>query len=131
VKESNTSITYFFPRSEDPMTLKADVILRSIAKQFLRVDDISEEIESLLSDLKDPLSEIWETLELLTIEIDASDSCYVLIDALDEYEKTERHILLKTLSSLTLSSESRTKLFITGRDSIIDEVKKCFADIEH
>lgn len=53
---------------------------------------------------------------------------YIVIDALDEFEKEERNILLRSLSSIISVPASKAKLFLVGRSSVLADIRKCFPD---
>lgn len=51
---------------------------------------------------------------------------YIVIDALDEFEKEERNVLLRSLSSLTSIPNSKAKLFLVGRSSVSTDLREWF-----
>lgn len=120
-RKDGVFITYFFPRFDECISLKAETILRSVIRQTLDADNLPKEIESYLKE--NSLSEVENLQILLRKRIAGLKTFYIIIDALDECEKCERDILLDTLSSL-IASGSNIKLFLASRESISEEIKR-------
>jgi len=115
-------VTYFFPRLEDSTTFAADVVLKSIAQQLLRSKKFDNTVVPLLEKLQDPLfANVAEIRALLETIIDKDKDCYMVIDALDEFDKRERDILFAALSSTM--KFGRLKLFLTERASVAEVAK--------
>jgi hypothetical protein len=130
-RDNVISITFFFPRFDDTISLEAETILRSIIRQSLNSNDLPSEIESRLEKIeKHPLSSLEAINDLLEGILALSKACYIIIDALDEFDKSERDILLKTLSSLSTAG-GNVKLFLAGRDSLSEEIKRRFQPVYH
>jgi len=53
---------------------------------------------------------------------------YIVIDSLDEFENDERNTLLRVLSSVISCPDSRTKLFLVGRGSMLADIRNWFPD---
>ncbi|KAH6725013.1 ankyrin repeat protein [Leptodontidium sp. MPI-SDFR-AT-0119] len=51
---------------------------------------------------------------------------YIVIDALDEFEKEERNVLLRSLSSIISIPNSKAKLFLVGRSSVSTDIRRWF-----
>ncbi|RYP92659.1 hypothetical protein DL770_001172 [Monosporascus sp. CRB-9-2] len=91
-------VTFFFVRYDDPPSLKAETILRSIVRQSLDPVKLSEEMVAALSELDRKLCPSVEDLvTLLRRRIALSNSFRVIIDGLDECEVPERRTLLEKL----------------------------------
>ena len=101
-------------------------VLRSIIRQFFNPDDVTGEIEKQLNRLKASSyateTDIIETL--LQHCIRRFSMLYIILDALDEFEKEERKVLLRSLSSLTSLPNSKVKLFLVGRSSVSEDMKR-------
>lgn len=81
------------------------------------------------NELKDLLKSSYvdaEDLELLFIELaPASGIMTIIIDGLDECEKTERLVVLKVLGRLS-SSGSLVKVFFSSRDHMMKDIASIF-----
>jgi hypothetical protein len=117
-----------FPRFDDSVSLSAATVLRSIIRQSLKFDDVSEEVERQLSKFEASYADI-ETIEaLLRHCISRFSLLYIVIDALDEFEKEERDVLLRSLSSIISLPDSKARLFLVGRSSVSMDIRKWFPD---
>lgn len=123
---ANVSVAFFFVRFDDWQSLKAEYILRSIIRQELIKVGLSQETEALLQNIQPRLtSGCQELLELLRKIVIRLKTFYIIVDGVDECEKSDRNDLLHTLSLLATVG-SNTRLFLTGRDSVSREVKRAF-----
>jgi hypothetical protein len=52
----------------------------------------------------------------------------MFIDALDEFETEQRNILLQSLSSIMSLPNSKAKLFLVGRSSVLMDIRRRFPD---
>ncbi|KAI9732361.1 MAG: hypothetical protein M1834_001568 [Cirrosporium novae-zelandiae] len=128
-------IVYFFPRFDEDASLQAETILRSIIRQSLEnLDDATfpNDLESCLINItKSPITGIKDLQTLLQKRIAISRTFYIIIDALDECEKSEREIIFSILSSVIASPQSNAKVFLAGRESIDKEIKRWFTSRQH
>jgi hypothetical protein len=119
-------ITFFFPRFDDSTSLNAATVLRSIIRQCLKPDDVTGEIERQLSRFKNSDIDI-DTIEILLQHcVSGFSKLYIIIDALDEFEKEQRTILLQSLSSIMSLPDSKAKLFLVGRSSVLIDIRRRF-----
>lgn len=51
---------------------------------------------------------------------------YIVIDSLDEFEKAERNVLLRSLSSIISLPDTKARLFLVGRRSVLTDIRKWF-----
>jgi hypothetical protein len=51
---------------------------------------------------------------------------YIVIDALDEFEKEQRNALLRSLLSIISLPDSKAKLFLVGRSSVSMDIRRWF-----
>lgn len=108
------------------------MILRSLIRQFLDATNLPSDIESSLKDLsQNPLSDTEELRSLLQKKIALARAYYIVIDALDECERSEREIVFDVLQSVIAPNVSKVKLFLASRDSINGEIKKWFPHLHH
>lgn len=92
--------------------------------------NLSEETVVRLEDLdRNPSTGINELAALLRQRLIQLKKFYIFIDALDELEPRERHYLVDLLAHLGLSTPS-LKVFLAGRESLREELKKKLPGIE-
>ncbi|KAF4810565.1 Ankyrin repeat and KH domain-containing protein 1 [Colletotrichum siamense] len=128
-RRARENVTFFFPHFADQTPLSAETTLRSIIRQSLDPVRLSSDWEARLIELdRKPSSELGELASLLQWAIDQSDTFYVFIDALDEFEPAERRALLDSLVSV--ASGSRLRVFISSRESLSGELKDRIPTIE-
>ncbi|KAH7024882.1 ankyrin repeat-containing domain protein [Microdochium trichocladiopsis] len=117
-------ISFFFAEYDDAASLNPDVILRSILRQMLQGTKISQAMgRSIQSMISSPTSSDLSDLlrELTQVPLKS----YIVIDGVDQCEAKDRKELLKTLSTVAIPG-SNTRLFLSGRNSLQDELHKYF-----
>ncbi|KAE8454213.1 hypothetical protein EG329_005138 [Mollisiaceae sp. DMI_Dod_QoI] len=119
-------ITFVFPRFDDSTSLDAAAVLKSIIRQTLEPDNVTEEIEGQLSILKNSDADMDTIETLLQYCISRLSKLYIVIDALDEFEKEQRDILLRSLSPVISLPNSKAKLFLVGRSSVLMDIRRLF-----
>jgi hypothetical protein len=118
--------TFVFPRFDDSISLSAATVLRSIIRQSLKPDDVTGEVERQLSRFETSYADMDTIETLLQHCISRFSTLYIVIDALDEFAKEERNVLLRSLSSIISVPDSKAKLFLVGRSSVSTDVRKWF-----
>jgi hypothetical protein len=118
--------TFVLSRFDDSASLSASSVLRSIIRQCLSPDDVTEEIERQLSKLKTYDPDMETTKILFQHCTSRFATLYIVIDSLDEFEREERNDLLRILLSIISRPDSRTKLFLVGRGSILSDIQSYF-----
>ena len=101
-------------------------MLRSITRQCLKPDDVTGEVEGQLSRFKDSDVDMDTIETLLQHCIGRFSKLYIVIDALDEFEKGQRNVLLRSLSSIISLPDSKAKLFLVGRSSVSMDIRRWF-----
>lgn len=103
-------------------------ILGSFLHQFLTTipEPIPDKVIQKLDDIQKGgrKVEVKDTLALLKIRLCQLKKAFICIDAVDELEPKVRQQLLKALKELV--TDTKTCLFLTGRDHIESEVQKHF-----
>ncbi|KAI0439897.1 hypothetical protein F4803DRAFT_529395 [Xylaria telfairii] len=125
---SDCLVSCFFINSSDQESLKAETIMKSILRQRLPpATQLSDQTEERLRGLRNDinLNDIVTFLRDITCN---STPSYIIIDGLDECEKRDRVRLFRALASL-ISKAANTKLFLTGRESLTEEVQAHFPTI--
>ncbi|KAK4172309.1 hypothetical protein QBC36DRAFT_294484 [Triangularia setosa] len=130
-KCSDDRVAFFFLQYDNPDSLRAETIIRSIIRQSIDGITLSEDVERQLRELNRKLFvPPGDWVGLLRQRIQLSRTFYVFIDGLDECDATERRALLDALSSLA-TTVSGLRIFIAGRDSVYMDLKGRFPRIEH
>ncbi|KAK4118223.1 hypothetical protein N657DRAFT_405117 [Parathielavia appendiculata] len=130
--KSGTSevVTFFFPQYNDPQSLCAETVIRSIIRQSLDPVTLSEEMEASLVEMdQKPSTGVGELTVLLRQKLAHSEKFFIFIDALDDFEPRERRALLDLLASLG-SSETGLRVFLAGRESLRGELEDKLPGIE-
>ena len=105
-------------------------MLGAILKQVVSgLEHIPKEIEAAFQKSKGKIDgrelESGEICELLVSSLRNLHRSYICIDALDEFPREHRPKLLKALVQIIRESPS-TRLFLTGRPHLRDEIKRHF-----
>ena len=109
------------------MSFSAATVLKSIIRQSLSPDDITGEIERQLSRLETSYNTETDIIKtLFQYCIRQFPIFYIILDALDEFEKKERNVLFRNFSSLTSLPNSKAKIFLVGRNSVTEDMRKWF-----
>lgn len=70
-----------------------------------------------------------ELQDLLRKRIAAFKTSYIIVDALDECEKSECKVILDVFQSIIISNISRVKILLTGRDTLGELIKTRFKSL--
>ena len=106
-------------------------MLGAILKQVISgLEHIPKELETAFQKSKKQIDgrelESGEICELLVSSLRTLQRSYICIDALDEFPRQRRPELFRSLVQIIRESP-RTRLFMTGRPYIRDEIKRYFA----
>ena len=107
-------------------------MLGAILKQVVSgLEHIPKEIEAAFRKSKGKIDgrelESGEIYKLLVSSLRTLQRCYICIDALDEFPREDRPEILRSLVQIIQESPS-TRLFLTSRPHIRDEIKRYFAE---
>lgn len=122
-------ISFFFIQADDSESLNASNILKSLVRQRLDETNISREMVNALQKIASSAAQT-DVVELLRNLMPSPQRSFILIDGLDECSKGDRKELFKTLSTL-VSSRTNIRLYLSGRASLQDEIKKFFPALLH
>jgi len=107
-------------------------LLGAILKQLITRGGISEHMreafqkaKKLFSGCSPPLIDVVENLKRT---ITSSKQVFICLDALDESPLKHRRKLLESLSEIVRMSPN-TRLFLTGRPHIYEEIVRCFSEV--
>ena len=107
-------------------------MLGAILKQLVRGEGISEHIWEAFQKAKKGFGgrglRLPDLVGLLGKTISELDLVFICIDALDESAPKHRRELLKSLREIVEMSPN-TRIFLTGRPHINDEITKCFGEV--
>ncbi|KAJ3537024.1 hypothetical protein NM208_g6478 [Fusarium decemcellulare] len=130
-KDSKNPMVFFYPRFDDMDSLKSETILRSLARQAIESAAVVDDTLPFLNTLASSYGfSIPNFTQLMTMAAQKIDTLHIIIDGLDECEKSERNQLLGALSSLT-NLDSRFQLFLASRDTLSTEIQKAFHSLNH
>ncbi|KAF2725462.1 hypothetical protein K431DRAFT_215605 [Polychaeton citri CBS 116435] len=124
---NTTGKTYFFCRYNDEQSLSATTILRSLIRQCLNAASlIKDTVDCLTLVLAQPLIEGKDLQKLLELSTSTFSAHYIVIDGIDDCAKSERRVLLETLSVAVRSSKVPIKLLISSRMEATNEINQLF-----
>ena len=109
-------IAYLFCEFDNDASTNATTILRSIARQLLHGETMTDAIKDELIDLLRPgqLS-IQSLAKLLHYAAAQPGVQFILIDALDECTDEDRKAVLKILGDLITNAKCNVKIAVSGR----------------
>ena len=96
-----TRVAYFFARHDTPESLEARTIIGSLAWQFLHMNpnlDLTGTARPL--DMRRSTLDVEEILDLLQLTLPADFTAYVVLDGIDDCDRTEREQLIHHLHKL-------------------------------
>ncbi len=122
----NDHIAFFFCQFDVADSLLTRTIIGTLIRQCLSADTLPQTVEAKMLDLFKSGSPDAEELEELFLDVvGASKTVKIVIDGLDECSRPARMVVLKFLSHL-VSSQSMTKVFLSSRDSMIEDIAILF-----
>jgi hypothetical protein len=127
-RQTTQRVLFTFATPAQRASLKAETILRCLARQLLQVETLSNEMESQLCASKNAFWSLRSLTELLKEAIKDLSCVYVVLDGLDEMDLVERRGLLKYLTPL-LDPNATTKpfnLLLSSRSILQDELTHLF-----
>ncbi|KAG4268206.1 hypothetical protein FPRO04_12598 [Fusarium proliferatum] len=128
---AQSHVTFFFSRFDDSESMRAETVLRAIARQLITIQDVSgdakQALETIQKAQEDILSKVSRLLTLLLSR--KGPQSWVILDGIDECQKEERQIVIKVLTSL-LDDGANAKLFTTSRDHATSTFKEDYVNIE-
>lgn len=124
-------MSFFFCQYDDISSLDAQIILRTLIRQCLSEDNMSNAIEIKLAGLLEGIFSNVNDLEPLLEDIAAmAGTIMFVVDGFDECQKPERTIVLKTLQRLMSSAPSTIKVFLSTREDMKGEVDRVFPNCQ-
>ncbi|OHF00701.1 hypothetical protein CORC01_04018 [Colletotrichum orchidophilum] len=111
-------VMFHFVRFDEPKSMDAETILRSLIRQNLQPESMTEEITNSLANAAKSLYSPESLRTLLERKLISQQETCVVIDALDECQHShQRKILQALLSAISLPSIN-LKLFISSRGNL-------------
>ncbi|KAI0803901.1 hypothetical protein GGR55DRAFT_691487 [Xylaria sp. FL0064] len=124
-------VSFFFIRSDDRASLKADTVLKSILRQRLPsaaelTDDMENRIQAITSagDMDGAVALLGDITSSRMRSSQTMRSS-IVVDGMDECDKSERTAMLRSLASLS-SRCTGVKLFLASRESLSREIHGYF-----
>ncbi|CVL12481.1 uncharacterized protein FPRN_15077 [Fusarium proliferatum] len=124
-------VTFFFSRFDDSESMRAETILRALARQLITVQDVSGHTKQALETIKSAPGDILLDLSRLLTRLLSrkGPTSWVILDGIDECQREERQILTKVLTSM-LDDGVNARLFITSRDHATSTFKEDYVILE-
>lgn len=102
-------------------------IISSLIRQCLDAETLPQSLESRLVDLlKFPGPELNQMGKLLMDVLGFNKASFIIVDAIDECNKSERGIILRLLQDIMASCSSVVKLFLAVQQGMVQEVGNIF-----
>lgn len=125
-------VSFFFCRYDEEYSLKSRTILGSLLRQALETGLYFPNVETRLAALfKDAEPDTEDLKALFADVIKSSPKQYIIIDGLDECAKSEKDSILSILDGVLSTFPSKVKIFLAGRESIGQDLKRKFGAIYH
>ena len=119
-KGADTSVGYFFCSYDDFVSLKAQAITGSLARQFLGGVP-AKDFNKLDPDVGGMSFNIQQLVSHMLGLLAPNKQYMIILDGLDECELHQAHLLFQALQSLLTSSTQVFKLFWTGRSDFVEK----------
>lgn len=114
---------FFFCEFDNAESLKAETILGNLIRQCLSADTLSTSLQRKLDKLVKTSRPDAEDLQPIFQEIaNTAKSLTLIIDGFDGCAQADRLAILDVLRSLLEADGSSTKVFISSREDVIDEI---------
>ncbi|KAG5828902.1 hypothetical protein H9Q74_001044 [Fusarium xylarioides] len=114
---AQSRVAFFFSRFDDSKSMRAETILRALARQLISIQDVSGDIRLALESIQNASDDISSELARLLTRLLSRKGppSWVVVDGMDECQREERQTLIKALRSI-LNNGVNANLFITDRD---------------
>jgi hypothetical protein len=124
----STAVNFFFCKDNDAESVQATRIIRSLIRQCLTVDAVSDALCAAISDvLTDGAPELEELTELYALASSHFCTHFVVIDGLDECSTAQRRNVLDVLGRVAATSRPQClQIFLATSDNIKKEVPSSF-----
>ncbi|KAF5700342.1 nacht domain-containing protein [Fusarium mundagurra] len=128
---AGSRVTFFFSRFDDSKSMRADTILRALARQLITVQDVSGDTKRTLETIQSATKDISPELSRLLTHLLSKKGppSWVILDGIDECQREERQTIFKVLGSM-LNDVVNAKLFITSRDHATSIFKGDYVNLE-
>ncbi|KAK3374690.1 hypothetical protein B0H63DRAFT_548970 [Podospora didyma] len=125
-RQPDESVLFVLPNFSDACSLDAETILRSLARQSLDADNLSEQFASIILRAKDSMWSTDDLTQLLKVKLSTFRQTFVVLDALDEIDAPDRRTILGVFSKLVQSNGGLVKILLTSRSSMKTEITRAF-----
>lgn len=126
-KYLNSSLGYFFCRSDEAASLKAREVIGSLARQvFEDVPTEALKLNQMEPSIRNSILDIERILSNMLLLLPQHKQYFMVLDGLDECEDEEVWVLVESIQSLLNSSRHIFKVFWTGRSDFASRVSEQF-----
>ncbi|CZR49525.1 uncharacterized protein FPRO_15884 [Fusarium proliferatum ET1] len=128
---AQSRVTFFFSRFDDSESMRAETILRALARQLITIQDVSGDTKQALETIQKSQEDVSSELSRLLTRLLSRKGppSWVVLDGLDECQKEERQIAIEMLTSM-LDNGANARLFTTSRDHATSIFKGVSANLE-
>lgn len=120
----SSAVMFHFVRFDDANSMHPETILKSLIRQNLEPESLSEEMTACLSTAAKSLYSLDSLKVLLERKLMACPSAFIVIDALDECPPADRRILMEVFSAIMVLPSVRLKLFVSTRGSGLFQIRQ-------
>ncbi|KAI1060020.1 hypothetical protein LB506_012623 [Fusarium annulatum] len=124
-------VIFFFSRFDDSESMRAETIIRALARQLITIQDVVGDTKQALETLQKAQEDISSELSRLLTRLLSrkGPQSWIILDGIDECQKEQRQIVIKVLTSL-LDDGANARLFTTSRDHAASILKGVSANLE-
>lgn len=123
----DSSLGYFFCRSDEAASLRAREVVGSLARQLLEdVPTDTFKFDQINPSIGDVTLNTDQVLSNMLLLLPQHKHYIMVLDGLDECEYEEVRVLIESVQSLLKSSKHVFKLFWTGRPDFVSRVSEQF-----
>ncbi|QGI71339.1 hypothetical protein CEK26_003676 [Fusarium fujikuroi] len=128
---AQSHVTFFFSRFDDLESMRAETIVRALARQLITIQDVSGDTKQALETIQKAQEDISSELSRLLTRLLSRKGppSWIILDGIDECQKEERQTVFEVLTSM-LDDGINARLFITSRDHATSNFKGVSANLE-
>jgi hypothetical protein len=133
LRTPGTRIAFFFCEPEFAKSLDGVVILSCLIRQFIDIQKLDNDLEERLTTLlESTYPDVYELEPILCLALHKlSAATFIIIDGLDACIPSDAEAILGILSRVVERVTPTVKLFISTRESLMDEISKSFKAYQH
>ncbi|KAM7213775.1 hypothetical protein V8F06_010838, partial [Rhypophila decipiens] len=128
---SDASVLFYHVRFDKPESLQAETIIRSLIRQKLDTESLSDELNTFLVAAEHAMFDSASLYNFLERKLMDSKITYIIIDGVDELAPEEVKIVTSTLKTLMGHPNIFLKLLLSSRDGRSNDLRKKFPRSGH